>query len=224
MNRKSCALTRIVFVLVCGIGLLIHSSNACADVLATGTPTSLKVTVTKVELWNGSSWVIIFEGSSQLNLVTGGTFEGINDLNLPEGTYSKIRITIRNSFVVTGSVTYEGTPYYTTGTDADPLNPNTASLAKTDPAQQGEYTFYNPIWGELNAEYKLPEVEIDPPVTVDASTDYQPILRFGITDILNLFNNTSGQAAGADVGDVIWGYGLWITLSSSIEVEIVLPS
>jgi hypothetical protein len=219
MKRKSCAFMRIMLVLVCGIGLLMHSSIACAqDLLATGTPTSFLVTVTKVELWNGSSWVEIFSGNSQLELVAGGTFDGISDLNLPAGTYSKIGITIINSFPVQGSVQYLGTTYYTT-----PFSVNgegEASFPTIDPGQQGPYTFYNPDWGSLNAEYTLPELDIDPPVTVDASTDYQPILRFSIANILGLYSFPDEPAPESDANGV---EEYFITLSPSVGVTIILP-
>jgi hypothetical protein len=190
MTRRYCVYLQKMFVLAFTFALMMHSPSVWAG-LATGTPTSFKVTVTKVEMWNGNSWVTIFTGSAQLDLVAGGTFSGISNLNPPEGTYSKIRITIRNSFPLLGSVTYLGVPYYTTGADGG--DPGTGSLATTVPGSQAEYTFYDPGWGNLNDEYMLPEKAITPPVTVAPSTDFQPTLRFTLTDMLEL-NSTPPPA------------------------------
>lgn len=224
MKRKSFTFLYMILVLVFGMVLLMHSSNSWAlnGALATGTPTSFKVTVIKVEMWNGTSWVNIFEGSSELNLVGPGTFPGISNLTLPDGTYSKIRVKINNAFQVLGSVEYDGSTWHTTA--ASYAGPGEASVAKTD--QQAEYTFKNPDWGALNAERWLPDEngeDIDPPVVVNGSTDYQPTLRFTLSQILNLYSNrTQGSpelVGGADQPVEVW----YITLSSGVSATIVLP-
>jgi len=183
MTRRYRVFLQAMVVLAFAFALMMCSPNAWAD-LATGTPTSFKVTVTKVEMWNGSSRVTIFSGSAQLDLVAGGTFSGIGNLTPPAGTYSKIRITIRNSFPLLGSVTYLGDTYYTTGADGG--DPGTGSLATTVSGSQAEYTFYDPGWGNLNDEYTLPEQTISPAVTIGPSTNYQPTLRFTLTNVLEL--------------------------------------
>ena len=183
MTRRYRVFLQAMVVLAFAFALMMCSPNAWAD-LATGTPTSFKVTVTKVEMWNGSSRVTIFSGNAQLDLVAGGTFSGIGNLTPPAGTYSKIRITIRNSFPLLGSVTYLGDTYYTTGADGG--DPGTGSLATTVSGSQAEYTFYDPDWGNLNDEYTLPEQTISPAVTIGPSTDYQPTLRFTLTNVLEL--------------------------------------
>lgn len=208
MTRRYCVFLQAMLVLAFALALMMRSHNVWADALATGTPTSFKVTVTKVEMWNGSSWVTIFSGSAQLDLAAGGTFSGINDLTPPAGTYSKIRITIRNSFPLLGSVTYQGNTYYTTGTDAG--DPGTASQATTVSGSEAEYTFYDSAWGNLNDEYTLPEQTISPAVTVGPSTYFQPTLRFTLTDMLDL----------SSVPPPISVY--YITLSL-LTVTIVLP-
>ena len=184
MTTKYCIFLQAMVVLAFAFALMMRSPNVWANGLATGTPISFKVTVTKVEMWNGSLWVTIFSGSAQLDLVLGGTFSGISNLTPPEGPYSKIRITIRNSFPLLGSVTYQGVPYYTTSVDGG--DPGTACLATTVPGSQAEYTFFDPGWGNLNDEYTLPEQTISPAVTVTPSTDFQPTLRFTLTDMLEL--------------------------------------
>lgn len=183
MTRRYHTFLQSMILLAFAFGPMMCSHNAWAN-LADGTPTSFKVTVTKVEMWNGSLWVTIFSGSAQLDLVTGGTFSGIGNLTPPEGTYSKIKITIRNSFPLLGSVTYLGVTYYTT--DRDGGDPGTGSLATTTGGDQAEYTFYDPFMGNLDDEYTLPEQAIDPAVTIAPGTDFQPTLRFTLTDLLDL--------------------------------------
>jgi hypothetical protein len=208
MTRRYCILLQSMVLLAFAFSFTIRSPSVWADGLATGTPTSFKVTVTKVEMWNGSLWVALFSGGAQLDLVTGGTFREINNLTPPEGTYSKIRITIKNSFPLMGSVTYQGVTYYTTGVDGG--DPGTGSLATTAPGSQAEYTFYDPGWGNLNDEYTLPEQTISPAFTVASSTDFQPILRFTLTDMLEL-----GRIPPPDP---IY----WISLAL-LKVTVVLP-
>ena len=196
-------------MILLAFALMMLSPSVWADD-PTGTPTSFKVTVTKVEMWNGSSWLTIFSGSAQLDLVAGGTFLW-NRQSLttpPVGTYSKIQITIRNSFPLLGSVTYQGNTYYTTGADGG--DPGTGSLATTVSGSQAEYTFYDPAWGNLNDEYTLPEQIISPAVTVGPSTDFQPTLRFTLTNTLSLFNTPPPTPI------------YWIGLSL-LTVTIVLP-
>ena len=194
-------------MILLAFALMMLSPSVWADD-PTGTPTSFKVTVTKVEMWNGSSWLTIFSGSAQLDLVAGGTFSGIGNLTPPVGTYSKIQITIRNSFPLLGSVTYQGNTYYTTGADGG--DPGTGSLATTVSGSQAEYTFYDPAWGNLNDEYTLPEQIISPAVTVGPSTDFQPTLRFTLTNTLSLSNTLPPTPI------------YWIGLSL-LTVTIVLP-
>lgn len=148
-----------------------------------GAPTTFKVTVTKVEVHNGTTWVSLFSGSSQLDLVSNpGDFPGISDLTFPPATYSQLRVTFLNSFSFKGQLDYLGTTYYTTSTT---LNDDTASLASTTgPAQ--ECTVRNPDWGVLGAEV-VKTWDIGP-ITVTASTDYQPILNFDVSRSLMLFS------------------------------------
>jgi len=147
--------------------------------LGTGNPSSYKVTVTKVELWNGTSWVEVFSGTAQLDIVKNpGAFPGINNVDLPFGTYSKVRVTFNNSFPVTCMTNYGGTNYYTTATTFGGQT-NIASTPTTTAGSAAEFIFRNPAWKALNADV-MQEFDITP-ITVGGATDYQPTLRFTIT-------------------------------------------
>jgi len=151
--------------------------------LATGNPISYKVTVTKVEMHNGTSWVTIFSGTAQLDMEAGGTFPGISNLNLPAGTYDHIRITFKNSFLVTGTLSHSGTDYYTTAITFEGQTNLDSTPTKTA-GDMAEFTFYEPAWGALNADvmqsYSITSF------TVGLGTDYQPTLRFTVSTTFNL--------------------------------------
>jgi len=155
--------------------------------LATGKPYSYKVTVTKVEMWNGTSWVTIFSGTAQLDMVAGGTFPGISDLNLPAGIYSSVRITFNNSFPVTGTLSHDGTPYFTTATPFGGQT-NLFSTPTTVAGDMAEFTFYEPAWGALNAD--VTQTYSITPFTIGPATDYQPTLRFTISTTFHLKEST----------------------------------
>jgi len=160
--------------------------------LATGYPSSYKVTVTKVEMHNGASWVTIFSGTAQLDMVPGGTFPGISGLSLPAGTYSQIRVTFNNSFPVTGTLSHDGTTYYTTAATFGGQT-NLFSTPTTVAGDMAEFTFYEPAWGALNTD--VTRASAITPVTVGSTTDYQPTLRFTISPTFHLKEST-GSAPG----------------------------
>ena len=152
--------------------------------LATGNPISYKVTVTKVEMLNEDpTWVTIFSGTAQLDMEAGGTFPGISNLNLPAGTYEHIRITFKNSFLVTGTLSHSGTPYYTTATTFEGQT-NLDSTPTTVAGDIAEFTFYEPAWGALNAD--VMQTYSITPVTIGPTADYQPTLRFTVSTTFNL--------------------------------------
>lgn len=173
--------------------------------LSTGNPSAYKVTVTKVEIWNGISWIVLFSGAAELDMVTGGTFPGIDDVALPGGTYSKLRVTFNNSFPVTGMASYIGTDYYTTAATFSGQT-NLASTPTIIPGSVAEFIFRNPAWGALNADVQQ-EYDIAP-ITVGAATDYQPTLRFTITSTVLLKGNMGIPATyflslGAPTGSLV---------------------
>ncbi len=87
----------------------------------TGPATVYKVTVTKFEMYNGSSWITVSNGSSTVmdiasvsaGQVAGNFFAG---LNVPDGSYTQVRVTISPTFTISGSVGSDGSTIYTTAT------------------------------------------------------------------------------------------------------------
>ena len=113
-----------------------------------------------------------------------GTFQGVNDLNLAAGKYSKIRVTLNTTIPVLGMATYGVDPYYTTATPFMGLA-NQASKPTTDESDKAAFTFTNPA----GATYTF---DINPAITVNANTDYQPTLRFTISNTV-LLKGTAGN-------------------------------
>jgi len=155
-----------------------------------GKPSSYKVTVTKVQMYNQTSWVTLFSGTAQLDTVAGGTFPGIRDLSLPAGAYSRIRIIFNNAFPVTGTLSHDGTAYYTTAATFEGKI-NLDSTPTTVAGDMVEFTFYEPTWGALNAN--VTQISAITPVTVGPGTDYQPTLRFTVSKTLHL-KESAGNA------------------------------
>jgi hypothetical protein len=154
---------------------------------AAGKPTVFKVTVTKVELYNGTSYVTLFAGSAQLDLVAAAgasAFPGISNLKLPAGTYSQIRVTFANSFGVGGSLIDGETRWYCTST-AVPDTGGAAAQGSADSTLAGEASLLNPDWGVLGAS--VVQVINIPSITVTSATDYQPTIKFDVTNSLVLW-------------------------------------
>jgi hypothetical protein len=143
------------------------------------------VTITKVEAYNGTSYVTLFSGTAQLDLVAAagaGSFPGIADLTLPAGTYSQIRITFANQFGIRGSLPYLGVTWYATSTTTEA---GAASTGSADAASAGEAALLNPLWGALGAA--VTQTITIPSITVTAATNYQPTLKFDISTSLALW-------------------------------------
>lgn len=105
------SLFRMKFFLVFMLGVL-FSTPGSAD----GPSNVYKVTVTLFEMYNGTSWVTVSNGTSTTidiaaansGQAAGNFFAG---LNVPDGTYSQVRVTPSATFVVKGN---DGAGRYTT--------------------------------------------------------------------------------------------------------------
>jgi len=175
--------TRLVLG-VLALLMALPSSASAQTQLTTGKPTVFKVTVTKVEMYNGTSFVTNFPGLLQPDRWSrhvGPAVPGISNLSLPAGTYSQIRVTFSNTFTMKGSLASGGTTYYTTATT---LNGGTASQAATVSDSLAEATITNPDWGAVGAPV-VQTIDITP-VTVTAATAYAPTIKFTVTNSLVL--------------------------------------
>jgi len=80
------------------------------------------VGLNKLELWNGTGWVTVFDAASEgasatldiASASSGATMGNfLSGLNVPDGTYTKCRVTPSTTFTYSG---YDGIAYTTAGT------------------------------------------------------------------------------------------------------------
>ena len=99
-----------------GIGIIfIFNSLAFA---APGPASVYKVRISKFELNNGTSWITVFEGTSDaldIASVSSGSAAGnfMSGLTVPDGTYTQVRVTPSPIFIISGHDTLGN---YTTAT------------------------------------------------------------------------------------------------------------
>ncbi len=99
------------------LGFLISSPGWSSQYSVT--PSVYKITVNKVELYNADTdqWVTIGEGNVTFDIasVTAGGIVGgyVSGKPIPEGTYTKIRITVSRHMRIKAHINVGGTDYYT---------------------------------------------------------------------------------------------------------------
>lgn len=103
-----------------------------------GAASVYKITITKMELWNGSSWVEVFSGSSDtidIASVGSGGFAGnfLSGITIPDGTYTQVRTTVSTSIAISGT----DSSRFTTIAE-NTVGMNTGCLATAVEANQGE--------------------------------------------------------------------------------------
>ncbi len=128
MKRFLFASAILLFILFMG------SSLAFAQ--ATGPASVYEVTITQFELYNGTSWVTASSGSStvmDIASVNSGQIAGnfFSGLSVPDGSYTQVRVTVSNTFVISGN---DGAGNYTTATV------NNGSVVTTTAADEARAT------------------------------------------------------------------------------------
>lgn len=107
MNRAIIKLCVLVLI------LLVFSSSA----LATGPATIYKVRISRFEIFNGTSWVTLFQGESttmDIASMNAGSSAGnfFSGLSVPDGVYTQVRVTPSPTFSFSGN---DGVRYTTAG-------------------------------------------------------------------------------------------------------------
>lgn len=102
MDRQ--ALLRACLIFVASLSAM--PATACA---ATGPASVYKVTITKFEMYNGTDWATILDGSSttlDIASVNAGAVAGtfFSGLSVPDGSYTQVRVTISDTFTISGHV------------------------------------------------------------------------------------------------------------------------
>jgi len=105
-----------------------------------GAATTYTITITKMELYNGTEYITVFSGSSTaINIAaadsgaSAGNF--LSGLSVPDGTYTKVRTTVSPSITLSGSDASGGTTYYTTAATAS-SGGNTGCVSTTTAANE----------------------------------------------------------------------------------------
>ncbi len=99
--------------------LLNCTSHALATTGDTGAATAYKVTIEQFEMFNGTSWVTVSSGNSttiDIAAVNSGSAAGtfFAGLNVPDGSYTQVRVTVSSTFTISGSVSTDGSAIYST--------------------------------------------------------------------------------------------------------------
>ena len=115
MDKKILVALGVIVWLVLGV-----AGISFGAAVATDTPQTYKVSITKLEISNdgGSTYITLFEGASDyidIASVSAGQAAGnfFAGLSVPDGTYTHVRATPSATFKMKGSVSYSGTTYYT---------------------------------------------------------------------------------------------------------------
>ena len=92
-----------VYLLIAATFILLNSVAFAAP----GPASAYKVRLSKFELFNGTSWITAFEGTSatlDIASVSIGSAAGdfMSGLSVPDGTYTQIRVTPSPTFTISG--------------------------------------------------------------------------------------------------------------------------
>lgn len=157
-----------------------------SSVFANGPATVYKVRISKFEIYNGTSWITLFEGTSvvlDIAAVSAGSSAGtfLSGLAIPDGTYTQVRVTPSPTFTISGN---DGTNY-TTAT----AGPNGGCVPGTA-AQQAEFTMT--LTGG-NVPTAQPEDFSATPITVTGGVANRKIrVSFDVSNAIQ-FNAGAGE-------------------------------
>lgn len=142
--RGACVTVGLIGALV-----LTTAGNSIAQtIVATGSPTVFKITMKKFEVSSdgGASYTTVKAGDVEIDLAAAdaGSLVGrfAREANIAAGDYNKGRVTVSCTMKLKGSLTHEGTTYYTTAaggtsTDAADLAEGTITAPDQPPCSGG---------------------------------------------------------------------------------------
>jgi hypothetical protein len=125
---------------------------------ADGPASIYEVRIGKFELYNGTSWITVFEGTSSvidIASVNSGQMAGqfMSGMSVPDGTYTQSRVTPSQTFKIKGN---DGSNRYTTGVDGTGC------------------TYSNAASNEASCEFTVSQA-----ITPDTTTFSTPIVMSG---------------------------------------------
>src|SRR3989338_3882026 len=134
------------------VSLLLVPSMAMA-----GAASAYKVTITTMELFNGTTWVTVFTGSSatiDIASAAAGSSAGnfLSGIIIPDGTYTQVRTTVSPTITISGldSSRYTTAATFTSGGNTGCIGTATAAdevecVAIVNATPQETTTFSAPI-------------------------------------------------------------------------------
>jgi len=158
------------------------------DPFARGRADVYMVSLSQFQIDNGEgSTPVTASGSATLDIaaasgVTGSAGNFFSGLIIPDGSYSRVRPTPSGTFTVTGSVTYDGTTYYTEGSQSA----GGGCVTKlTAPAEACTVTISvpTPDWESLGGTLTV----------TDGNPDYKVRVSFNTGMALGLYDGVSGK-------------------------------
>lgn len=164
-------------VILLGV-ILLFTSVACA----TGPATVYKVRIIRFELFNGTNWVNVFEGTSALldiAAVSGGSAAGnfFSGLSVPDGTYTQCRVTPSATFIFSGN---DGAAFTTAVVAANGgSTPGTA-------AQQAECTIT--LTGGSVPTAQTQDFSATPITVKDGAANHKIRVSFDVSNAVQLIN------------------------------------
>lgn len=149
---------------------------------ATGPASVYKVKIKKVRLWNGASWVTVYDGlSGALDIASAGAGASagnfLTGLAVPDGTYTQVEVTPSATMTYSG---HDGANYTTAV--AGPGGGSVSGVA----AAQAEFTVTLPVAPAADVQ----DFSATPITVLDGGADHTVRVSF---DVANAIDASSGE-------------------------------
>jgi hypothetical protein len=134
---------------LCAFSSVAATASAQTAPIAFGVPASFKVVVKNCQLSTdgGTTWMTLWTTGIAVNVAAVARGQEIlrfvQNLQVPSGTYNRLRYTVDATMRITGSVAYGGATYYTSTGATDPTTGPAVEFTFTDP--RGDTTWTHTI-------------------------------------------------------------------------------
>ncbi len=116
MKLRNKLLFLIIFILIAGMPIF-----ALATPAATGRANKYIVKISRVDLYNGTSYITVFNSTSDALDIASASVAGrvgnfLSGLTVADGVYTQVKVWVSTTFTINGSVYYatDGNTYYPT--------------------------------------------------------------------------------------------------------------
>ncbi len=164
------------------------------------TPEVYKVTISKVEVYNTSTgqWVVIGEGDVTFDIASVGAGQIVGGYvtgqPIPEGVYTKVRVTVSRHMRIKAHINVGGTEYYTSsnsqqfdldGGPGEDLVTTVVATTQVSAYTEGEVVSpsgSNGIHYQVNGEYFTDTQVLSTPFTVKKGMSQKLRIKFDVTN------------------------------------------